>query len=1672
MKTQLFIRRGLWLTPLLSFLLVPAAVQAKNIGGDPASRCPTCKCLGSACTQRSDTSSTMSKGEGNLTESVPVSMTRSSNGATIDLAVTYNSYNADGSRATIDSVMGYGWTHSYNIFLFNQFGAMFRYDGAGRVTKFGLGPGGTYITSTGYFETLVKNPGGTFTITQKDRTSYNFALIPGTPFLVAGPVWRLTSIVDRNANTTTLTYSGGNLQSVTDTYGRSTIFSYNAQGRIVSINDPLGRTTTFSYDSTGNLLTQITDPTEKTIQYTYNVLFQLTGKIDRDGRIFTYVYSGNEPVAVNDGAGTSPGTMSNPGNWATDPTQLASAIMRVYIPAATSVTDGRDHVWQYQYESHAYITQATAPDGATTSFTYDPATLMLASSTDADGNTSSWKYDSEGNMVQQTDALGHVTTYTYDPVFNMVTSMTDPRGRITTYTLDSHGNRVRETDPLGQIRSWTYDSHGNILTSTDQDGNTTTNQYDFSGDIIKTIDPLGNPTSSTYDAVGNVLSTTDANNHSTSYVYDGLNRKVIETDALGHSTQTSYDGESNVIQVIDRDGHTTSYQYDLRQRRIKMTDALGQLETYTYDLDDNRVTLTDKDGHTTSYGYDVQDRLITVTDALGDVSSTTYDGLGNVISVTDADGHTTTYGYDALNRCKTMTDALSEQTQYFYDTGTFTGPVTLGGVTVNCIQCGATPGSSLVTEQIDPDGTASVHAGVTFFKYDALERLVIKVQKTGCFGVMCPDTITSNDALTLYTNDPVGNLVTIVQPDGVETTYLYDADNRRIQETIHETGGEPNDVTTTTYDGVSNVISITAPNLNVTTNSYDPDNRLIQKTDSVGLAATYSYDPEGYRLSYGDGNGNVTSYVYDPLNRLVTTTDPMDKTTTWQYDPVGNPLKYTDRNGNTTTFTYDAINRRITATDALGNTTLSQYDPVGNLIKLTDANSHATQYFYDAVNRPSKETYADNLSRTFSYDQAGNLLTRTDQKLQTTIYAYSDLYFLLSRTYPSDVDSFTYDLSGRMLSALRAVPATSESWLVTFPSYDSADRVIQTVQNGQTINYSYNIPGHTRTLTYPGGRVITEHTDARTRMDHIDDALSPPSIVQYTYDLANNPLSRNYRNGTTSAYTYNPNNWTTSITHANPATFAGFNYAYDNEGNKQDEQKTQDTTHSEAYQYDSTYRLITYSVGTLVGSTVPVPTTQTSYSLDPVGNWNSKTTNGVTQNRLHNVTNELIDINATSLTYDADGNLVNDGSYTYAYDEENRLTGVTPISGAVAIGQYQYDALNRRIQKVANPAGTPVTTQYFYDGARVIEEQNGSGATQATYVYGNYVDEILNMDRGGQAYYYHQNALWSVEAVTSSTGAPVERYSYDAYGFVTVTDGAFNPVPLNSWGTPHSAIGNPWTFTGRQLDEETGLYYYRARYHDAIKGRFLQRDPIGEVLGDLNLYEFEGSNPVNATDPLGLDYTVGLLTVDEATKTFEDLGGEKGKAQRKRALDFFKLGGENKGGGRSLIRVDKNVQAGVMKTPIQENEEIEIGKGDAGGVLGFYQIYNWPKAPGCPNIIQCVKTKVTVDGKERTNEEFVEGWITQADGRSFLPDVHDGLFYLFPDEKQLKVEIELQLGSGTYGANKEVPTKAKPFITWKPGKCSDVKWKDKPKKWGIVFSLDKNGASKLKVEGTENDFER
>jgi len=120
--------------------------------------------------------------------------------------------------------------------------------------------------------------------------------------------------------------------------------------------------------------------------------------------------------------------------------------------------------------------------------------------------------------------------------------------------------------------------------------------------------------------------------------------------------------------------------------------------------------------------------------------------------------------------------------------------------------------------------------------------------------------------------------------------------------------------------------------------------------------------------------------------------------------------------------------------------------------------------------------------------------------------------------------------------------------------------------------------------------------------------------------------------------------------------------------------------------------------------------------------------------------------------------------------------------------------------------------------------------------------------------FYHQDGLGSVTELTTNTGSVAKAYAYDAYGNI-----------LESPGT----VNQPYTYTGRELDSETGLYYYRARYYDAETGRFLQKDPIG-LRGGINIYRYASNNPTLWRDPVGL-YDFGN-TFDAISNVFSVAG--------------------------------------------------------------------------------------------------------------------------------------------------------------------------------------------------------
>lgn len=145
------------------------------------------------------------------------------------------------------------------------------------------------------------------------------------------------------------------------------------------------------------------------------------------------------------------------------------------------------------------------------------------------------------------------------------------------------------------------------------------------------------------------------------------------------------------------------------------------------------------------------------------------------------------------------------------------------------------------------------------------------------------------------------------------------------------------------------------------------------------------------------------------------------------------------------------------------------------------------------------------------------------------------------------------------------------------------------------------------------------------------------------------------------------------------------------------------------------------------------------------------------------------------------------------------------------------------------------TTNYLYDGTKLAAEVDNAGNVLAKYTQSKGIDKPLAQLRSGTVSYYEQDGLGSVTSLSNSAGTVVETYAYDSYGKLTASTGT---------------LVNPFQYTGREFDSETGIYYYRARYFDPSAGRFLSQDPI-RFGGGANFYAYTRNNPVVRTDPFG-----------------------------------------------------------------------------------------------------------------------------------------------------------------------------------------------------------------------------
>lgn len=1043
----------------------------------------------------------------------------------------------------------------------------------------------------------------------------------------------------------------------------------------------------------------------------------------------------------------------------------------------------------------------------------DPKYFKVTAAEDRFGNRTEYTYQ-DSLLVGIKDAVGHTITLSYTDGLLTKASASFLNGSFT-YGYDGLRRLRKRTDPMGHATLYAYDLQNRLNEITDANGHKTYIVYNNAGMVSRMKTDVTDK-SIRYDGDKTVfIDYTAPKNEYSYYRWDDKGRAIEKVGlCCGSQATLEYDEEDNVIKRTDANGGVTTYAYDDRGNMLSATDALGHTERYTYESAFNQVeTYQDKNGRTYRFGYDEKGNLtsingpegfsnsftyndrgwqITATDANSNVTRTTYNDNGTTASVMDAAGYTQSFDYDAYGNITSATDGRGHATLYQYDA------------------------NYRITQQTDALGNT------TKLSYDKVGNIVRVTDAANHITAYTynavNDVLSRTDAagqVTRLAYDGKGNVVSVTDALGQQTTMAYNERNKLLSQT--NPAGE---VTSYDYDAKGNLIAVFRPNGNIINYDYDLNDRITQVWDNMGVIAQYTYDGNGNRITISDGLERTVNYAYDGLNRRTRETLPSGAATSYTYDANSNLLTVTDAMNHVTTYTYSSLNQQLSHIDALNAKTTFEYDGNGNLTKATDARNNATTWTYDALNRNTQISFANGTSLQYSYDALGNVTESRDRAGNATRYTYDIVGHLLSKTYADKTrDEFAYDAIGKMLKAV------NKNATVSF-EYDKAGRLLSETLNGKTTAYQYDIANGLRTYTYPSGMKVEEHLNARDLISTIMQNGS--EAVAMTYNVAGQKTSQTYANGITTNYEYNENGWLSRI--ADDAKILDLAMTYDALGNITQRKDGIDETQTENYGYDAISQLVSFKRGSAVDKT---------YQFDLLGNRVKTVENGITTNYTANNVNAYTAISGgLSFTpqYDGNGNLLNDDKHTFVYDLNNRM--VSADNKAVT---FKYDALGRRIVK------NGIT--FYYIGDQMVEEYK-SGKLSASYLYGNNIDEALQMNRGDKVYYYHTNHLGSTMAISGKNGSLVERVAYDVYGAPTFSDADGTRLSASS-------VDNNILFTSREYDVELDIYYFRARSQHPEVGRFMQHDPWGYVDG-MNDLGYVENRSVMYIDYYGLfdtDYT-------------------------------------------------------------------------------------------------------------------------------------------------------------------------------------------------------------------------
>ena len=1280
------------------------------------------------------------------------------------------------------------------------------------------------------------------------------------------------TISDFNTNVTVNTFdpTTADLLTSTNAEGDQTTFTYDGLGRMVSMKNGNDNKYRYVYDKNDNLLT-VDGELSYHLAYRYDANNNRTHVIDPNGGDIETFYDASELVVKVE-------------NQLDFPTTFEYDKMK----HLTKKTDANSNVWTYEYDevynqiaehapedTHTFVqydamrlpilitrclSTAVANDCAQKQVekrTYDDLDRLMAMianynpsvAPDADSNVmTQFEYDKVGNITKMLDGNNNPTWYQYDKL-NRVIRIEDAEAQVTLTEYDGMGNITKLTNPRKFSTLYEYDKANRLKALTNADNKTWRYRYDHNSNMVNMTDPHNiithyefdklDRTSAViqnyvdggaatveqnvrtgfrYDLAGNLRFVDDPRGiYTTEHQYDAAHRRKLTIDNEHGRTEFSYDKVDNLVKVLDGNQHPTTTTYDGLNRVKSIANAEQHTVWFAYDRLSNLVQLTDARGYLTKYQYDGMNRPIVTTDAMNGTWQSFYDPMGNLLKGIDANGHEDRFSYDLVYRLKSATDAEGFVTSSTYDKN-----------------------GNRITITDGNNHTSTM-------TYDVLDRLA---------------TFTNaENETTSYQYNALGNQTRMIEADNIVTAYGFDPLYRLNSVTLNYripaiSNHETNVTTNYNYDHVGNMTQIIDANDNSTTFSFDGMNRLVREVDAEKNQWDYGYDPVGNRTWRLDANRDLTKYSY--------------------YDD--NQLKLIDYDDSTSVaFEYDQNNNRTAMRDHLGKSSWS-FDPLNRITDVTDALGRHLGYGYDPVSNRTSLTYADDLTVNYRYFKNNWLKEVYDPQGNLTSYKRDGVGLMTHTTNPNGtVADAAYDKANRMLSI--------------------ENRQVQGNDIISRFDYTYNDVGHVTQMQATYGwrnpRSVTSDYSYDPLRRLTRDADSQGIWTNYTFDAVGNRLTLTTNDDSESprpfdaktlTYNYNKINQIQTIigdTHPGQGSVKRSDNVAQALHAFRHEVSAQRGKHINEATADDLLMKVDGLIADLYGNKPPRQNAISDALTSLRDAVNQARSNGTIDS--DGIANSLLvkldnadganngssgDLQTTTFDYDANGNRINkhfpgpqgpqvEGT-DYRYDRENRLIEALDYQGNNqgnrvdrAVTRPDYDGIGRRLIKEYDPKtgnGGAKRIEYVFDNLDPIAEYDMWNPQRENFYRGdmNRIIEMQHFPSGtaGQMFWYHYDALGSVTGLTKQQGQSTHNYRYEPYGQIEMPPGNFSD--------PH----NHYTFTGQELDENTGLYDFFARNYDFSTGTWIQQDIYrGEIRDPRTLHRlgYVTNNPTSYVDAYGFE---------------------------------------------------------------------------------------------------------------------------------------------------------------------------------------------------------------------------